>query len=52
MTGAAQADELGPDFGRMLAFYDFPAERWQHLCTTNPLESPFSAVRLRTGAAG
>jgi len=39
------------DFERMLTFYDFPAEHWRHLRTTNPVESPFSAVRLRTGAA-
>ena len=39
------------DFERMLTFYDFPAEHWRHLRTTNPVESPFAAVRLRTGAA-
>lgn len=39
------------DFERMLTFYDFPQEHWRHLRTTNPVESPFSAVRLRTGAA-
>lgn len=32
----------------LLAFYDFPAEHWIHLRTTNPIESAFSAVRLRT----
>jgi putative transposase len=32
----------------LLAFYDFPAERWIHLKTTNPIESTFSTVRLRT----
>ena len=31
----------------MLAFYDFPAEHWQHLRTTNPIESMFATVRLR-----
>jgi len=31
-----------------LAFYDFPAEHWIHLRTTNPIESTFSTVRLRT----
>jgi transposase-like protein len=30
------------------AFYDFPAEHWQHLRTSNPIESTFSTVRLRT----
>lgn len=32
----------------LLAFYDFPAEHWLHLRTTNPIESTFSTVRLRT----
>ncbi|HIE47718.1 TPA: IS256 family transposase [Candidatus Bipolaricaulota bacterium] len=32
----------------LLAFYDFPAEHWTHLRTTNPIESTFSTVRLRT----
>ncbi|MFD5505473.1 transposase [Streptomyces sp. NPDC127061] len=32
----------------MLAFYDFPAEHWIHLRTTNSIESTFSTVRLRT----
>ena len=31
-----------------LAFYDFPAEHWKHLRTTNPIESTFATVRLRT----
>jgi putative transposase len=31
-----------------LAFYDFPAEHWVHLRTTNPIESTFATVRLRT----
>jgi transposase-like protein len=31
-----------------LAFYDFPAEHWMHLRTTNPIESVFATVRLRT----
>ncbi|GAB4255574.1 MAG: hypothetical protein Kow00122_13800 [Thermoleophilia bacterium] len=39
------------DFERMLTFYDFPQEHWRHLRTTNPVESPFAVVRLRTGAA-
>jgi Transposase, Mutator family len=33
---------------RKLAFYDFPAEHWAHLRTTNPIESTFSTVKLRT----
>ena len=32
----------------LLAFYDFPAEHWIHLRTTNPLESVFATVRQRT----
>ena len=32
----------------LLAFYDFPAEQWVHLRTTNPIESTFATVRLRT----
>ena len=32
----------------MLAFYDFPAEHWQHIRTTNPIESTFATVRHRS----
>ena len=32
----------------LLAFYDFPAAHWQHIRTTNPIESVFATVRLRT----
>jgi putative transposase len=32
----------------MLTFYDFPAEHWRHIRTTNPIESTFATVRLRT----
>ena len=32
----------------MLAFYDFPAPHWQHIRTSNPIESTFATVRLRT----
>ena len=39
------------DWKRMVSFYDFPQEHWQHLRTTNPVESPFAALRLRTDAA-
>jgi len=45
---AALIDE---DWDRMTAFYGFPREHWTHLRTTNPLESPFAALRLRTDAA-
>ena len=36
------------DLDALLVFYDFPAEHWIHLKTTNPIESTFSTVRLRT----
>ena len=38
---------LTKDRDELLAFYDFPAEHWQHLRTTNPIESMFATVRLR-----
>ena len=39
---------LQKDREELLAFYDFPAEHWQHLRTSNPIESTFATVRLRT----
>lgn len=39
---------LVKDRTELLAFYDFPAEHWAHLRTTNPIESTFATVRLRT----
>jgi transposase-like protein len=36
------------DQDQLLAFYDYPAEHWIHLRTTNPIESTFATVRLRT----
>lgn len=39
---------LEKDKESMLAFYSFPAENWQHIRTTNPIESVFATVRLRT----
>jgi transposase-like protein len=39
---------LVKDRDALLAFYDFPAEHWIHLRTTNPIESTFATVRLRT----
>jgi len=42
---------LDKDWEALTAFYDFPAEHWKHLRTTNIVESPFAAVRLRTDAA-
>jgi putative transposase len=39
---------LVKDRGELLTFYDFPAEHWMHIRTTNPIESVFATVRLRT----
>jgi putative transposase len=39
---------LDKDRDALLAFYDFPAEHWIHLRTSNPIESTFASVRLRT----
>ena len=38
---------LTKDRDTLFAFYDFPAEHWQHLLTTNPIESRFATVRRR-----
>ena len=35
----------------MVTFYDYPREHWQHLRTTNPMESPFASLRLRMDRA-
>ena len=37
------------DQDRLLAYFDYPAEHWKHLRTTNPIESTFATVRLREG---
>jgi transposase-like protein len=39
---------LEKDRDALLTFYDFPAEHWRHIRTTNPIESTFATVRLRT----
>ena len=39
---------LARDRDRLLSFYDFPAEHWKHIRSTNPIESSFATVRLRT----
>ncbi len=39
---------LKKDRDALLTFYDFPAEHWRHIRTTNPIESTFATVRLRT----
>ena len=41
-------ETLIKDTDEMLAFYDFPAEHWHHIRTTNPIESTFATVRHRT----
>ena len=40
--------KITDDQEQLLAFFDFPAEHWVHLKTTNPIESTFATVRLRT----
>ena len=47
----AAADLIDQDWDRMVTFYNYPKQQWQHLRTTHPVESPFSALRLRTDAA-
>jgi transposase-like protein len=42
------AEKLRDDLEPLLYFFDFPAEHWVHLKTSNPIESTFSTVRLRT----
>ncbi len=39
---------LAKDRDVLITFYDFPAEHWKHIRTTNPIESTFATVRLRT----
>lgn len=51
-TGHQPAAELLEiDWDRMVTFFDFPKDHWIHLRTTNPIESPFASLRLRTDAA-
>jgi putative transposase len=42
------AAKILEDEEALLCYYDYPAEHWRHLRTTNPIESPFAAVRART----
>ena len=39
---------LTKDFDQLFSFYDFPAAHWQHIRSTNPIESTFATIRLRT----
>jgi len=45
------AECLAKDRDVLLTFYDFPAEHWKHIRTTNPIESTFATVKLRTAKA-
>jgi transposase-like protein len=45
---ASAMDCLKKDRAELLTFYDFPAEHWIHIRTSNPIESAFSSIRLRT----
>ena len=40
-------ERLVKDRERLLTFYDFPAEHWKHIRTSNPIESTFATVRQR-----
>jgi putative transposase len=44
-------EKLMSDWDRMVAFYEFPEQHWKHIRTSNVVESPFSAIRVRTDAA-
>ncbi len=48
---SAAKEALERDWERMVTFYQFPKEHWRHIRTTNIVESPFAALRLRTAAA-
>jgi putative transposase len=45
---AKGAEGLAKDRDALLTFFDFPAEHWLHIRATNPIESTFATVRLRT----
>ena len=45
---AKAVTKITEDLAELLAFYDFPAEHWQHLRTTNPIDCTFATVRHRT----
>ena len=46
----AAREAIERDWKRMVTFYDYPREHWRHLYSTNPVESLFAALRLRTDA--
>ncbi len=45
------AELIAQDWERMVSYYGYPRAHWRHLRTTNVIESPFAALRLRTDAA-
>jgi transposase-like protein len=45
------AELIEEDWERMVSYYGYPRAHWRHLRTTNVIESPFAALRLRTDAA-
>src|SRR5260370_16892959 len=47
---AKAVESLTANWERLVTFFDFPAEHWKHLRTTNVIESPFPTVRLRERA--
>jgi transposase-like protein len=47
---AKAVESLTANWERLVTFFDFPAEHWKHLRTTNVIESPFATVRLRERA--
>ncbi len=50
-TDKKSVETLLRDWDRMVTFYSLPRQHWQHVRTTNSVESPFSSVRLRTDAS-
>jgi transposase-like protein len=50
-TNSKACASLTRDWERLVTFFDYPREHWIHLRTTNIVESPFAAVRLRTDAS-
>ena len=50
-TDPVAIEALLRDWDRMVTVYQFPKEHWKHLRSTNIVESPFAALRLRTDAA-
>ena len=45
---SARAAKMFTDWDALLTFYDFPAEHWKHIRTSNPIESIFATIRHRT----